>query len=197
MNKKNKLDINEYYAKEILERTFFNRDTIFVLDSPDLRFYDDNSYGIEVVTIGDFDIHKWLKSKNNFILGKHKPIVDYKNETYFELVEKAKIPTFSKLKKTFEEEIKKKYLKRNTYKLEKIDLYIEIYVDRLNKMDKKFIEDTIISIEKDKRSKYQEYYIKTITEIYSLRNKKVIKISKDLDIVSYYYATTLALQDKF
>ena len=88
-------------------------------------------------------------------------------------------------------------MKRNTYKLEKIDLYIEIYVDRLNKMDKKFIEDTIISIEKDKRSKYQEYYIKTITEIYSLRNKKVIKISKDLDIVSYYYATTLALQDKF
>jgi hypothetical protein len=64
-------------------------------------------------------------------------------------------------------------------------------------MDKKFIEDTIISIEKDKRKKYQEYYIKTITEIYSLRNKKVIKISKDLDIVSYYYATTLALQDKF
>jgi hypothetical protein len=58
MNKKNKLDINEYYAKEILERTFFNRDIIFVLDSPDLRFYDDNSYGIEVVTIGNFDIHK-------------------------------------------------------------------------------------------------------------------------------------------
>lgn len=87
-------------------------------------------------------------------------------------------------------------MKRNTYKLEKIDLYIEIYVDRLNKMDKKFIEDTIISIEKDKK-KYQEYYIKTITEIYSLKNKKVINISKDLDIVSYYYATTLALQDKF
>lgn len=88
-------------------------------------------------------------------------------------------------------------MKRNTYKLEKIDLYIEIYVYKLNKLDKIFIEDTITSIEKDKRSKYQEYYIKTITEIYSLRNKKVIKISKDLDIVSYYYATTLALQDKF